>query len=180
MKFFLVLLILIFPVIGFAQDHSNSITSHPDDFKKIKISFAFAQTYIPAHHLHDESESAQLIPTDGLDIQYNFNHKFFTKWTNELEFLSYNLKNQDGEKRVRENAFLSIVTLGYEFYEKLAIIAGAGYEFEKSKNLWVCRVGMEYTFSIGEHWELSPELLYDIKKESHTAITWGFGIGYRF
>tara|TARA_R110000868_G_scaffold1389_20_gene10800 strand:+ start:1052 stop:1594 length:543 start_codon:yes stop_codon:yes gene_type:complete len=179
MNKFLLHLLLIFPIIGFAQDHSNSINSHNDDFKRIKISLAFAQTYIPTYHLHEESESAQLIPTNGLDIQYNFNHKFFVKWTNELEFLTYNLKNNDGEERVRENAFLSTLTLGYEFYDKLAVIAGVGYELEKSKNLIVYRFGMEYSFSIGGNWELSPELLYDIKEESHTAITWGLGIGCR-
>jgi hypothetical protein len=80
---------------------------------------------------------------------------------------------------VRENAFLSVVTMGYEFYKNLAIIAGVGYEFEKSKDLWVCRFGIEYSIPFRGRWELSPELLYDIKKESHTAITWGVGIGYR-
>lgn len=179
MRNFILLLLLVLPIIGFAQDHSNLTTGHHDDFNRLKISLAFAQTYIPSHHLHEESESSQLIPTDGLDIQYNFSHKFFAKWTNEVEFLSYNLKNHDGEKRVRENAFLSIFTLGYEFYNKLAIITGAGYEFEKSKDLWVFRIGTEYSFSIGGNWELAPELLYDIKKDSHTALTWGFGIGYR-
>lgn len=172
-------LLLIFPIISFAQEHSNSTTSHDDEFKKIKISFAFSQSYIPSHHLHEESESAQLIPTNGLDIQYNFNHKFFAKWTNELEFLTYNLKNKDGEERIRENAFLSTVTLGYEFYKKLAVIAGIGHEFEKSKDLWVCRFGMEYSFPIGGNWELSPELFYDIKEDSHTAVTWGLAVGYR-
>ncbi len=178
-KIILVLTVLI-PVFVFAQDHSNSKADHKDKLKRFKISLAFAQTYIPSHHLHEETESAQLIPTDGIDIQYNVTHKFFAKWTNEVEFLSYNLKNHDGEKRVRENAFLSIITFGYEFFDKLAVIAGAGYEFEKSKDLWVCRVGLDYTFSIGGNWELSPEFLYDIKEKSHTAITWGFGIGYRF
>lgn len=179
MKKFLLLVVLVAPLIGFSQHHSNSKTSH-DDFKKMKISFTFAQTYIPSHHLHEESESSQLIATNGLAFQYNFNHKLFIKLANEVEFLSYNLKNHDGEKRVRENAFLSVITLGYEFYDKFAITTGAGYEFEKSKNLWVCRFGAEYSFSIGNNWELSPEILYDIKQDSHTAITWGFGIGKRF
>lgn len=179
MKKLLLQLVLIFPIIGFAQDHSNSISSHNEDFKKIKISLAFAQAYIPSHHLNEESESAQLIPTNGIDVQYNFNHKFFVKWTNELEFLTYNLKNNEGEERVRENAFLSSVTLGYEFYDKFAVIAGVGYEFEKSKDLRVFRLGMEYSFPIGGNWELSPELLYDIKEDSHTAITWGLAVGFR-
>ena len=177
-KLFLQVL-LIFPIISFSQEHSNTSNSHHEDFKKMKISVAFAQAYIPSHHLHEESESAQLIPTNGIDIQYNFNHKFFVKWTNELEFLTYNLKNEDGEERVRENAFLSAVTVGYEFYDKLAVIAGVGYEFEKSRDLGVCRVGLEYSFNIGGNWELSPELLYDIKEDSHTAITWGLAIGCR-
>ncbi len=179
MKKILLQVLLIFPIIGFAQDHSNTSDSHHEDFKKIKISLAFAQAYIPSHHLHEESESSQLIPTNGIDIQYNFNHKLFAKWTNELEFLTYNLKNDEGEKRVRENAFLSTVTLGYELYDKFAVIAGVGYEFEKSKDLTVCRLGMEYSFSIGGNWELSPELLYDIKEDSHTALTWGLAIGCR-
>lgn len=182
MRKLLFLLVLLLPVVAFAQDHSHAEEAHSahEELKKFKVSLAFAQTYIPSHHMHDESETTQLIPTDGIDIQYNFSHKVFAKWTNELEFLSYNLKNEDGEERVRENSFLSVLTLGYEFYDKLALIAGAGYEIEKTKNLWVTRVGLEYSFSIGKDWELSPELLYDIKEDSHTAITWGFGIGYRF
>ncbi|WP_372756771.1 hypothetical protein [Mariniflexile sp.] len=179
MNKFLLQLLLIVPFFGFTQEHSNATTNHHNELKKVKISFAFAQAYIPSHHLHEESESAQLIPTNGLDIQYNFNHKFFAKWTNELEFLTYNLKNEDGEERIRENAFLSTVTLGYEFYDKFAIIAGVGYEFEKSKDLFVTRVGLEYSFNIGGNWELSPELLYDIKEDSHTAVTWGLAIGCR-
>ena len=179
MKSIFLMLALAFPVFGFAQDHSTTIQSHDNEFRKFKISLAFAQTYIPSHHLHEESESSQLIATNGLDLQYNFNHKWFAKWTNEMEFLSYNLKNDEGEKRVRENAFLSIVTVGYEFYDRLALIAGAGYEFEKTKDLWVTRLGLEYSFTIGNHWELAPELLYDIKESSHTALTWGFAIGFR-
>ncbi|PLX11786.1 MAG: hypothetical protein C0598_07335 [Marinilabiliales bacterium] len=179
MKNFFFMLIIVFPLIGVAQDHTSLAKEHHDEFRKFKISFAFAQTYIPSYYIHEESESAQLIPTDGIEIQYNFNHKFFVKWTNEIEFLNYTLKNHEGEQKVRDNAFLSIVTFGYEFYDKFAIVAGAGYEFEKSKNLWVCRLGLEYSIPFGKNWELSPEILYDIKKDSHTAISWGFGIGYR-
>ena len=182
MKNVFLLLFLLFPLVGFAQSHGHAEaeTTHHEELERWKVSLAFAQTYIPSHHLHEESESTQLIPTDGIDIQYNFTHRVFAKWTNEVEFLSYNLKNHDGEERVRENSFLTIVTLGYEVYDKLAIVAGAGYEFEKSKDLWVTRIGLEYTFEIGNSWELCPELLYDHKQDSHTAFTWGFGIGYRF
>jgi hypothetical protein len=71
-------------------------------------------------------------------------------------------------------------SVGYEFYDRLGAVFGAGYEFEKSKNLWVCRFGLEYTVEFAKNWEFAPEFLYDVKKESHTAFTWGVSFGYRF
>lgn len=180
MKKLILIFALIISLAGYTQNHSEHETDKNHSFRHFKIALAFAQSYIPSYHYHEETESSQLIPTNGIEIQYNFTHKFFAKWTNEIEFLSYTLKDEDGEKQIRDNAFLSIVTFGYDVIDKLAIIAGAGYEIEKSKNLWVCRFGMEYTIPFAKNWELSPEILYDIKKDSHTAITWGVGFGYRF
>jgi hypothetical protein len=184
MKYVIIVVLATFPFFGVAQEvgdiHHKELDHQEHSFKRFKVIFAFAQSYIPPYHLHEESESSQLIPTDGIELQYFFSHKFFVKWTNEVEFLTYSLKDSKGEHYVRDNAFLTMLTLGYEFYDNFAFFAGAGYEFEKSKNLWVCRFGLEYTFKINENWEISPELLYDVKKDSHTAFTWGVGFGYRF
>ncbi|MCK5824903.1 MAG: hypothetical protein KAG96_05790 [Ichthyobacteriaceae bacterium] len=160
---------------GDKQKHQNS------DFKRFRVALAFSQSYIPAIHLSDGDASPQFIPTDGLELQFFFNHKFSVKWINEIEFQSYTIKGKEGElESVRENAFLTAIVLGYEVYGHLGLFAGGGYEFEKNEDLWVVRVGAEYAFELPEEWDITPAFIYDIKAESHTAYTLSITIGKKF
>jgi hypothetical protein len=59
-------------------DHSN--------FKNWKISFALSQSFIPSYHLHNEVESSQLIPTDGIELSYFLTTKFLLNGLMKLNF----------------------------------------------------------------------------------------------
>ena len=157
------------------ENHENHKT-----FKRHRISLAISQSYIPSIHLHEGDASAQIIPTNGIEYQFFFTHKFSAKWINEVEFLTYTVKGEDGEHRVRDNAFLSAIVLGYEVYDHLGIFAGVGYEFEDSEDLWVTRIGAEYSFELPRYWDITPAAIFDYKKDSHTAYTFSLTIGRRF
>ena len=139
-----------------------------------------SQSYIPSIHIEEEETTPQFIPTNGIEIQYSFNHKVFVKWINEIEFQNYTIIDKDGEHRVRNNANLTASVLGYEAYEHLGLFAGGGYEFEKSEDLWVIRLGAEYAFELPGDWDITPALIFDYKAESHTAYTFSLTIGKSF
>lgn len=163
------------------NEHDNNAEhSEHGEFKNWYIGATMSQSYIPALHTEEEETTAQFIPTNGIEVMYAFNHKFYAKWINEIEFQNYTVKGHDGEHRVRDNALLTAIVLGYEVYDHLGIFAGGGYEFEKNENLWVARAGAEYSFLLPGDWVIAPALVFDYKAESHTAYTFSLSIGKRF
>lgn len=181
MKYLFFLSLLSLPLLSFAQhehDQQHSDADH-QQHDKWRIALAISQSYIPSYHLHEEEASAQFIPTDGIEIQYYFSHKFSIRWINEIEFQTYFLKDGNGEHRVRENAFLTALVVEYE-HNNWGVFAGGGYEFEKNENLWVVRTGVEYIFQVTDKLDITPAIIYDYKAESHTALTFALTIGHRF
>ena len=65
-----------------------------------------------------------------LRLLYKTYEKFSAKWTNEIEFMSYILKDDNGLSKVRKNAYLTTIVLGYEI-SNFGLFGGLGYEFEK-------------------------------------------------
>lgn len=179
MKKILLIIALVLPFAINAQEEHSKSGEH-NDFKRWRIALAMSQSYVPEIKLEEEKSTAQFIPTDGIEIQYFFSEKFSAKWINEVEFQTYSIIGKDGEHRVRENAFLTAVVLGYEVYDKLGIFAGGGYEFEKNEDLWVARVGTEYEFELPGEWDITPAFIFDVKAESHTAYTFSLTIGKKF
>lgn len=186
MKKILLIIILVLPfAINAQEEHSIGEKNHNDseehgEFKHWQISATISQSYIPALFTEEGETTAQFIPTNGIEVTYAFNHKFFTKWINEIEFQNYTVQGGDGEKRVRDNTFLTAIVLGYEVYEHLGVFVGGGYEFEKTEDLWVTRFGAEYSFNLPGSWVIAPSLVFDYKRESHTAYTFSLSVGKKF
>ena len=177
------ILFLFSPIIIIGQDHhhSNEKSAHNDEeHGNIRIAATFNQTYIPAHEYHDDEHSpSQLIPTDGIEIQYFLTEKLSVKWTNEIELMSYILKDENGLSKVRKNAYLTTLILGYEI-SKFGLFAGVGYEFEKNENLLVTRFGIEYIGKVNDHIDISPAYIFDTMGGSHVSHTFALAIGYHF
>ena len=178
--FFLVFFV---PMLIIGQDSSeenHSESHHQEHNGKIRIAGTFSQTYIPAHEYHDSEDSpSQLIPTDGIEIQYFINEHFSIKWANEIELMSYILKDENGLSKVRKNAYLTTATVSYEL-DDFGLFAGFGYEFEKSENLLVRRVGIEYIFKPNKHVDISPAYIFDSMGDSHMSHSFAIAIGYHF
>jgi hypothetical protein len=65
-------------------------------------------------------------------------------------------------------------------YKELVFVFGAGIEFEKNKNLFIVRAGFEYEIEFAEHWDLSPMLMYDYRKDEFATWSMGIGVGRKF
>ena len=189
MKKAILIIVLLLPFVINAQEESKSnhinSTEHNNhneehQYKKWRIALAMSQSVIPSLVTEEGKTTTQFIPTNGIEIQYFFTHKFSAKWINEIEFQNYTVKGHDGEHRVRDNAYLTALVFGYEIYGKLGVFAGGGYELEDNEDLWVARAGAEYAFELPGNWDITPALIFDYKAESHTAYTFSLTIGKKF
>jgi hypothetical protein len=178
--FFLTFLV---PVMLVGQELSN--VSHSESLLeshqgKIRLAGTYSQTYIPMHEYHESEDSpSQLIPTDGIEIQYFFNKEFSIKWANEIELMSYILKDENGLSKIRKNAFLTTATISYELFD-FGVFAGLGYEFEKSENILVRRFGVEYIYKPNKHVDISPAYIFDVMGSSHVSHSFAIALGYHF
>ena len=96
--------------------------------------------------------------------------------TNSYDFI---LKDENGLSKVRKNAYLTTLIMGYEI-SKFGLFAGVGYEFEKSENLLVTRFGIEYIGKVNDHIDISPAYIFDTMGGSHVSHTFALAIGYHF
>lgn len=181
-KKIIIAVLIIFPIYTFSQEHQedNNQIESDENHGKIRIAGSLSQTHISSHHYHEnEDYPSQLIPTDGIEIQYFISKNLSIKWTNEIEFASYILKAENGLSKVRKNAFLSAAILGYEIYN-FGLFVGMGYEFEENEHLLVQRFGIEYIIELNENVDISPAYIFDSMGPSHTSHSLAIAIGYHF
>lgn len=178
MKSFFTIL-LFSPLFLFSQiEQNNNREEEHESEGKFRIALSVNQTYITENNYHEtENHPSKLIPTDGIEIQYFISKHFSIKWANEIEFMSYILKDENGLSKVRKNAFLTSAVLGYEF-GNIGVFAGLGYEFEQNENLLVKRFGVEYIYKVNKNVDISPAYIFDSMGGSHGSHTFALTIGY--
>lgn len=150
-----------------------------EDFKHFRISPVLSHTYIPT--ATSEGTATIIVPSIGLDLEYWIDEKFGIGLHNDLELFNYELEKEDHELVV-EREYPVVITLDglAKVYKELVVVFGAGVEFEKNKNLFIVRTGLEYEIEFAEHWDLSPTILYDYRKDEFGTWSIGLGVGRRF
>ncbi len=119
------------------------------------------------------------IPIIALDYEYWFNHKIGIGSANDLELSSYVVEHDENEEFEREYAFSTSILFLYEPIKGWKLFAGPGYEFEKSENLALFKIGTEVFKSFEDGWSAGIALIYDIK-EVNGFFSFGLAIGKRF
>ncbi len=161
-----VLLFVLGPSFSFGQ-HKKEIEA------KNSIAFVQGITMIPSIKEEGvEGEAIGFINSYGLNYHRMLNHKWGVSWMNDLEVGEYFVTNKEDILK-RENAFVSALTAHYHIAEGLEVFAGPGYEWERHKNLFVFRMGVEYQMLVANEWFLGPELFFDFKEKYHS---WTLGL----
>ncbi|WP_298533105.1 hypothetical protein [uncultured Algibacter sp.] len=166
--------------ISYGQDH------HEDEhhnFKHFRIAALLGHAFSP--EAKTETSSFLLIPTLGLDIQYWFNHKWGLALKNDIEFAEYLVENKSensGPLIERSYPFILALPVLFSPWDRthFTFILGPGIEFSPQKNFVVFRVGAGSEFELGNHWDFSPELIYDLKDGHINVLTFALGVGKRF
>jgi hypothetical protein len=153
--------------------YAQESESEADGGKNHKIAFVFGYTHIPSAFEEGQSEKTVFVPTIGLDYFYQLNEKWSLGFALDLELGNY-LVRFNREDLARKNAIVTAVLVEYEIAPRWGILVGPGIEFEKNKNLFIFRAGLEYEFDLGKNWCLFPSINSDFKEEYNT---WSLNIG---
>ncbi|MEN8800196.1 MAG: hypothetical protein ABF293_13150 [Flavobacteriaceae bacterium] len=146
--------------------------------EKFGAALVLGYTHIPEARSEGETTESENLPTIGFDLFYYPGERWKLGLVVDLELNKYEL-DFEGERLVRENALVTGLVAGYELFPRFGLIFGPGVEFERNKNLFILRFGIEYAFLLGNSWELFPAINYDFKKDFNT-YSLGIGIGKRF
>lgn len=149
--------------ISFAQDH----------FKHFRISPILSHTYIPM--ATTEGNSRVIAPSLGLDLEYWFNEKWGFGFHNDMELINFEVEKEENSFIEREYPLVLTLDGLWKFHKEWVLVLGSGIEIEKHKNLFILRTGLEYEIELGNHWDVSPNIVYDYRSDHFS--TWSIGIG---
>jgi hypothetical protein len=156
-------------VIATSQEHENE----HGNFKHFRISPVISHTFIPTNT--SEGDKTVIVPTFGLDLEYWINEKWGLGFHNDLELETFEIEKE--HELFVEKEFPLVLTFDalYKFKKHFVLVVGTGVEFEKNEDLFIIRAGLEYEVEFGNHWDVSPTVIYDHR--SNSSSTWGIGIG---
>ena len=155
-----------------AQEHHHK-THDSKNIVAISYGYVYVNKGIP---IESRSSPGHLVPSVGIDYLRQLGRKWELQAVFDYELDHYVITGKDIE---RENAALFLLGAYYTVYDHLAIMLGAGLEWDKHHTLMVGRVGLEYGIQLGHKWVLSPGIHYDFK-EIHNTSGFKVALGYRF
>lgn len=147
--------------------------------KHFRVSPVLSHTYIPTATL--KGTQTMIVPSIGLDLEYWFSHKFGIGLHNDLELLNYEIEIHNSQVTL-EREYPVVVTIDglAKVYKDLVFVFGTGVEFERNKDLFIVRGGLEYEIEFAECWDLAPTFFYDYRHNEFGTWSFGIGIGRRF
>jgi len=179
---FSILYLLFMSLNSYAQTSEENFEDDNDTEKFVhhKISLVISHTHIPKGNSSAKEETFLIVPSWGLNYEYWINHKWAVGLHNDMEISTYVIVDERGSEIERERPIISTIVGIYKPNKIVNIVAGFGREFEKNKNFWVIRLGIELEFELHNRWELSPGLIYDIKESVYDSWTIGLAVSKRF
>jgi hypothetical protein len=163
--------LIIFSIFKFADSYGQS---HEDTgghmhLSRHRVSIMIGHTHVPKGIENSQGKGPLIIPSWGLNYSYIINEKWAVGWHNDMEISTYYIQDEHGGELERERPLITSLVGIFKPWHHMAFLLGAGREFEKHKNFWVFRAGVEFEFEIGNSWDLSPSLIYDLKESVYDS-----------
>jgi hypothetical protein len=162
----------------FAQEHVDTDTHEDNNELESKNfgGFFVGNTVI--------AQSKYQMPTIGLEYIRELNHNIGIGLVAELEIGSHIIQKDEAGNIVaeveRKSAFLVLPTAFIRVYKGLILTVGYGVEFEKSENLGLSKIGLEYKLLMhNPNWVILPSISWDHTK-LFDGVVYGITAGYYF
>jgi hypothetical protein len=144
-----------------------------DHQRIIRGAIMMANSHIPK--ATEGGKSVHIIPTWGFDVDYFFHPRWSFALQGDIKLQSFEVEDNDIElERTFPIAF--VAAIHYHALRHWSFYTGPGYELESHENLFLFRVGTEYSFEISEDFEIALNFIYENKEEVYDA--WTFGIAF--
>lgn len=159
---------LLFPILGCAQE------SGEEAFKpRIRGAVMMANAHVP--EATNDGRQVVIIPAWGVDLDYFFHRRWSVAFQGDIKLQRFEVE-EEGVRLERSYPVSLAAVVHYHALRHWSFYAGPGYEFEKNENLFLFKLGTEYSFEISEDFEIALNLIYENKEEVYDA--WTFGIAF--
>lgn len=140
---------------------------------KIRAAILMANSHV-ATSVNGERKSI-LIPTWGFDVDYFFHPRWSVALQGDVKVQSFEVED---EGVLLERSFPATIAgvLHFHALRHWSFFAGPGYELEKNENLFLIKLGTEYSFEITEDFEIALNLAFENKEEVYDS--WTFGVAF--
>ena len=168
-------LFLFFIVVSVFERLAIAQEIESEEFKpKIRGAIMMANSHVPT--ATEGGKKVTIIPTWGFDVDYFFHPRWSVALQGDIKLQSFEVEDHNKVALQRTNPFALTMALHYHALRHWSFYTGPGYEFEKHKNLFLVKVGTEYSFEITEDFEIALNLIYENKQEVYDA--WTFGVAF--
>lgn len=164
-------------VIASAQGQTHGPLGHPHSQQPHwRVALLLGHTFVPA-----VGSQYSAIPSWGVDLEYWPTAKWGIGLHNDIELQSFIIE-QAGREGLLEREYPLVLTLDALFkpWRGLVLQFGPGIELERSEHFYLLRLGVEYEFEFGRHWDVAPSIFYDTRLEAFDTWAITLGVGKRF
>ncbi len=135
-----------------------------------RVVLMMANSHIPA--ATEGGKTVTVIPTWGLDLDYRISPRWSLSVQTDVKLQSFEVAHNQAEI---QRSFPVTVALAPHYYLKKhwSFMLGPGYEFEKTKNIFLIKAGAEYGFELTERFELGITAIYENRWEVYDGLTLG-------
>lgn len=167
----IILLLIISSLVQLAvAQEGNESKAHPP---KVRGAIMIANSHVP--NATEEGKEVAIIPTWGFDVDYFFHPRWSVALQGDVKLQSFEVEDGHTELK-RSYPFALAMVIHYHTRRHWSFYAGPGYEIEGHENLFLFKVGTEYSFEITESFEIALNLIYENKEEVYDA--WTLGIAF--
>ena len=169
---------LLIPATLLAQEHEEHKTQVKT--KHHRVALMISHTHIPKGIPSVKNSGSVIVPSWGLTYNYRFNEKWTIGLHTDMEIATYLIEDADGDQLERSQPIIVTLMGGVNLWKGIELAVGFGREFEEHHDFWVYRIGIEYNIEIGNHWDIAPALIFDIKENLYNSWTIGVVVGKKF
>ena len=141
---------------------------HTEHRPKIRGAIMMANSHVP--NATEGGKEVVVIPTWGFDVDYFFHPRWSVALQGDIKLQSFEV--DEGQAVLERNFPLALAgVIHYHALRHWSFYLGPGYELESHENLFLVRVGTEYSFEISEDFEIALNFIYENKDEVYDTWT---------
>lgn len=159
-------------------DHHKEEIRHFYEHHKLTAMMGYA---FINNSFSDQSNDVLIVPAFGLNYDYIFKCGWGLGLHSDILLQQFKAETHGNEEEViRENPIAVLGLLHYKPHHRWTLSTGYGVEFEKSENLQLIRIGVEYGIELPKNWELGFALEFDFKPDAYNSLLFGVGFSKLF